>query len=363
MTLLKCKASLSVDRQSFDSNLNADSVRVVREIGDSQEIIRERPTSQVSGVRRQTRVDLAERVRRHFNQDAGRRKWAANPGRQEAFMNVSVVIPVRDEAGNIEPLVVETVEALAGWSEYEIVVIDDGSRDGTFASLRDLQNQISTLRVLRIDRSSGQSAAVWTGVKAARGSVIATLDGDGQNDPADLPRMLSLLAAGAAGSGRRGVPSDSNADGGPVGLVIGPRTNRRDSLWRRVISQIANTIRGALLRDNTPDSGCGIKVFHREAFLELPRFDHMHRFLPALFRRAGYSVASAEVAHRPRTRGRSHYGTWDRMLAGIVDLAGMIWLIHRAKRPVATEFEADPIPVSFRRTEDATKTRPLTRSA
>ena len=278
-------------------------------------------------------------------------------------MNVSVVIPVRDEAGNIEPLVVETVEALAGWSEYEIVVVDDGSRDGTFASLRDLQNQISTLRVLRHERSSGQSAAVCTGVRAARGSVIATLDGDGQNDPADLPRMLSLLAAGVAGGHHRDLSGESGADGGTVGLVIGHRTNRRDSFWRRMISQVANAVRGALLRDNTPDSGCGIKVFHRETFLDLPRFDHMHRFLPALFRRAGYSVTSAEVAHRPRERGRSHYGTWDRLLAGIIDLAGMIWLLHRAKRPIATEFETDPISVPFRRTADAVESRRLTRTA
>lgn len=266
-------------------------------------------------------------------------------------MNVSVVIPVRDEAGNIEPLIAETVEALGGWSEYEIVVVDDGSRDGTLTSLRDLQSQFSTLRVLHLARSCGQSAAVWTGVMAARGPVIATLDGDGQNDPADLPRMLSLLAAGA-------VPAR-----GTVGLVIGHRRNRRDPLWRTLTSKVANAVRGALLRDDTPDSGCGIKVFRRETFLDLPRFHHMHRFLPALVRRAGYGIVSAEVNHRPRTQGRSHYGTWDRLLAGIVDLAGMMWLLHRAKHPQAAEFEADPIAIPFRDSDKVIDGRPLRRSA
>lgn len=281
-------------------------------------------------------------------------------------MNVSVVIPVRDEAGNIEPLIAETVEALGGWSDYEIIVVDDGSRDGTLASVRELQTQISTLRVFHVARSVGQSAAVWTGVAAARGSVIATLDGDGQNDPADLPRMLSLLTAGACWredfSGRSSASHGSNRNPGTVGLVIGHRRNRRDSSWRMLTSWIANSIRSTLLRDDTPDSGCGIKVFYRETFLDLPRFDHMHRFLPALFRRAGHDVVSSEVTHRPRVRGRSHYGTWDRLFAGIVDLAGVTWLLHRAKRPQATEFEADQIAPPFRRPEEPIEAYPLRRA-
>ena len=238
-------------------------------------------------------------------------------------MDVSVVIPAQNEAGNIESLVAEVVGVLDGWCEFEIVVVDDGSTDGTAAALLTLQNTHPMLRVLAHAHPCGQSLAVRSGVKAARAEVVATLDGDGQNDPRDLPRLWSILEAG------------SRADN--IHLVIGHRWRRQDGVWRRVCSRVANSIRGRILGDNTPDSGCGIKVFLREAFLELPAFHHMHRFLPALFRRAGSGVLSVEVRHRPRLRGRSHYGTFSRLTAGVIDLAGMLWLISRSRVPRVTE--------------------------
>lgn len=243
-------------------------------------------------------------------------------------VDVSVVIPAQNEAGNIESLVAEVVGVLDGWCEFEIVVVDDGSTDGTAAALVTLQNTHPMLRVLTHAHPCGQSLAVRSGVKAARAEVVATLDGDGQNDPRDLPRLWSILEAG------------SRADN--VQLVIGHRWRRQDGVWRRVCSRVANSIRGRILGDNTPDSGCGIKVFFREAFLELPAFHHMHRFLPALFRRAGSGVLSVEVRHRPRLRGRSHYGTFSRLTAGVIDLAGMLWLIRRSRVPLVTERRRRP---------------------
>lgn len=243
-------------------------------------------------------------------------------------MDVSVVIPAQNEAGNIESLVAEVVDVLDGWCEFEIVVVDDGSTDGTAAALETLQNRYRTLRVLRHADPCGQSLAVRSGVKAARADVIATLDGDGQNDPRDLPRLWSILETAAR---------DAN-----VHLVIGHRRRRQDSLWRKVCSRVANGVRSRILGDDTPDSGCGIKVFLREAFLELPAFHHMHRFLPALFRRSGSGVLSVEVRHRPRLRGRSHYGTFSRLTAGVIDLAGMLWLIRRSRVPLVTERRRRP---------------------
>jgi dolichol-phosphate mannosyltransferase len=228
---------------------------------------------------------------------------------------LSVVVPVRNEAPNIGPLIAEIEAALAG-IRHEIVYVDDGSSDATPAALR-AAAAMAPLRVLRHRDSCGQSAAVITGVKAARGTWIATLDGDGQNDPADIPRLLAR----------------AQGDGGTAILVAGHRVTRRDSWVKRRSSRIANGIRARLLRDATPDTGCGLKVFPRALFLELPHFDHMHRFLPALVLRQGGRVVSEPVNHRPRIRGASNYGTLDRLAVSIFDLVGVAWLQRRGKRP------------------------------
>jgi dolichol-phosphate mannosyltransferase len=233
-------------------------------------------------------------------------------------MELSVVIPVRNEAPNIAPLVVEIGAALDGKVDYEIVYVDDGSSDDTAQVLAGLARGRLRLRFVRHRRSCGQSAAIRTGVTAALGEWIATLDGDGQNDPADIPRLLELARA---------------APPAPPLLVAGHRLKRRDGWVKRLSSRLANRVRGALLGDGTPDTGCGLKLFRRELFLALPFFDHNHRFLPALVQRQGGRVRSVVVNHRPRARGRSNYGTLDRALVGIVDLAGMMWLMRRAKNP------------------------------
>lgn len=233
---------------------------------------------------------------------------------------LSVVVPVRDEGPNILPLIAEIRARLAGL-DCEIVYVDDASTDATPARLAEAAAlNGAPLRRLRHRDGRGQSAALLTGIRAARGEWIATLDGDGQNDPADIPALLDRARAEAARSAL------------PV-LIAGHRVARRDSAWRRFTSRIANAVRARLLRDGTPDSGCGLKVFRRDDFLDLPRFDHMHRFLPALFRRAGGRVISLPVAHRPRHAGRSKYGTWGRLGAGIVDLMGVAWLQRRWRPP------------------------------
>ena len=233
-------------------------------------------------------------------------------------MLLSVVVPVRNEGPNIAPLVAEIRAALAG-VKHEIVYVDDGSTDDTAAQLR------AAAVVIRRHRAScGQSAAVLTGVRAARGVWIATLDGDGQNDPADLPALLA-----------RAMQADAAA--GPL-LVAGHRTRRQDSWTKRQSSRIANRVRAALLHDATPDTGCGLKLFRRDAFLDIPHFDHMHRYLPALFIRAGGRVVSVPVNHRPRTRGVSNYGTLDRLWVGLFDLIGVFWLQRRWRRP-----EVEPV--------------------
>ena len=214
---------------------------------------------------------------------------------------LSVVVPVRNEEDNILPLVAEIQAALAGVS-HEIVYVDDGSTDGTGARLREAGVVWRRHRV-----SCGQSAAVVTGVRVAQGEWIATLDGDGQNDPADIPALLERVR--------------EDAGPGPL-LVAGHRTRRRDSWTKRQSSWLANRVRAGLLHDATPDTGCGLKLFRRSAFLELPHFDHMHRYLPALFIRAGGRVTSVPVNHRPRTRGHSNYGTLDRALGGAVRPGG-----------------------------------------
>jgi dolichol-phosphate mannosyltransferase len=228
---------------------------------------------------------------------------------------LSVVVPVRNEAPNIAPLVAEIEAALAG-VPHEIVYVDDGSSDDTPAALR-AAAATAPLRHLRHRASCGQSAAVVTGVKAARGSWIATLDGDGQNDPGDIPKLLARALA----------------EGGAI-LVAGHRVTRRDSWIKRRSSRVANRVRAWLLGDATPDTGCGLKVFPRALFLDLPHFDHMHRFLPALVLRQGGRVVSEPVNHRPRTRGQSNYGTLDRLLVSLFDLIGMVWLQRRWRRPM-----------------------------
>lgn len=228
---------------------------------------------------------------------------------------VSVVVPVCNEAENVEPLAREIAAALGGRVPFEMIFVDDGSTDGTAeAAQRARAAGVQPLRLLRHSFRSGQSAAVVTGVRAARAPWIATLDGDGQNDPADLPRLLEA----------RRDPAHNG-----VLLFMGNRTTRKDTWLRRLSSRIANSVRSRLLGDATPDTGCGIKVFHRDTFLCLPVFDHMHRFLPALFLRAGSGVVSLPVSHRPRTRGRSKYGVHNRLWVGIVDMFGVMWLRAR----------------------------------
>jgi len=236
---------------------------------------------------------------------------------------LSVVVPAHNEAENIVPLLGEIAAALSGVATWEVVVVDDRSGDDTLQRLRAAAGRFPWLRIVTHARNCGQSAAIHSGVRFARSPLVATLDGDGQNDPADIPKLLAAWRerAGAAA---------------PV-LVAGQRLARRDTFVTRASSRIANAVRGRLLGDRTRDTGCGLKLFEREAFLALPAFDHMHRFLPALFLRAGGSVLPVGVGHRPRTRGRSHYGIGNRLWVGIVDLVGVWWLMRRVKSPGAVE--------------------------
>ncbi len=228
---------------------------------------------------------------------------------------LSVVVPVFNERDNIPPLLAEIAAALRGRVDYEVIYIDDDSADDSRAVLAAQKAGHPELRVLHHLSRSGQSTAVWNGVRAARAPWIATLDGDGQNDPADINK---LLAARAAASGE-------------VKLFAGWRTTRRDSFNKRISSKIANAVRSRMLRDATPDTGCGLKLFEREVFLRLPYFDHMHRYLPALVKRAGFASTSVPVGHRPRTAGVSKYGMLDRLWVGLADLRGVAWLMRRAK--------------------------------
>lgn len=238
-------------------------------------------------------------------------------------MELSVVVPVHNEAENIEPLVEEIQQALAGAYEYEIIYVDDGSTDATTATLCALATRVTRLRVLRHVNCCGQSRALLSGVRAARADLIATLDGDGQNDPADIPKLVEALL--------------NNSSGIALDMVAGHRARRKDTGWRRFSSKVANAVRAALLQDQTPDTGCGLKVFRRDMYLALPYFDHMHRFLPALVQRAGGRVQSAIVHHRPRLRGASKYGTWHRLRVGVVDLLGVMWLQRRSNNPELEE--------------------------
>jgi glycosyltransferase involved in cell wall biosynthesis len=229
---------------------------------------------------------------------------------------VSVVVPVRNEADNVRLLTDEIAAALDGRWSFELIYVNDGSADTTEQALTALKSERAYLRQIKHAMSCGQSAAVRSGVAAARAPVVATLDGDGQNDPSFIPALLQAFEHG----------------GERIGLAAGQRVGRRSGAYKKLQSRIANGVRGAILRDGTRDSGCGLKVFRRDAFLALPYFDGLHRFLPALFRRDGYTIAYIDVIDRPRHAGKSNYGLWDRLWVGILDLAGVWWLIRRRKR-------------------------------
>ena len=231
---------------------------------------------------------------------------------------ISVVVPVKNEQDNVASLIAE-IDAALSKVKHEIIYVNDGSTDATLSTLKQLQKKYKQLRVISHQQSCGQSTAVRTGVKFARYDWVATLDGDGQNNPADIPKLIEAVSEG-------------------VELVGGNRRlSRRDTFIKRISSVIANTVRSAMLRDDTPDTGCGLKLFQREAFLDLPYFDHMHRFLPALIKRRGGKIVSVHVQHRNREYGKSNYGTLDRLIVGIVDLFGVAWLQRRAKLPKAKE--------------------------
>ena len=233
-----------------------------------------------------------------------------------------MIVPVYNERDNIVPLVAEIKEALEGRFRYEIIYVDDGSADDTLERLRALRNAIKPLRILHHLSRCGQSTALRTGIRAARAPWIVTLDGDGQNDPADIVFLTQVR---------------DRANDPRLGLLAGWRSVRQDGWVRRESSRIANAVRATVLGDRTPDTGCGLKLFLRAAYLELPYFDHMHRFLPALVQRAGWNVASVKVAHRPRVRGASKYGIGNRLWVGIVDLMGVMWLMRRSKIPQVNE--------------------------
>jgi dolichol-phosphate mannosyltransferase len=231
---------------------------------------------------------------------------------------LSIVVPVKDEAGNAGPLAREIMAAVGG-DNTEIIFVDDASADRTAEELAALKGEIANLRIIRHGRNAGQSRAIRTGVMAAQGAIIATLDGDGQNDPADLPRLIAMLESDGA-----------------TGMVSGVRVKRQDSAARKWASRLANAYRQRMLKDTAADSGCGIKAFRREAFLALPYFDHQHRFMTTLMLREGYAVRFLPVNHRPRLHGQSKYGNLQRMLVGVADIRGVRWLQRR--------YGADPRP-------------------
>jgi dolichol-phosphate mannosyltransferase len=229
---------------------------------------------------------------------------------------VSVVVPVRNEAGNIAPLLAEIAKALNGQWPFEVIYVNDGSTDDTEAELQRLTTIYPWLRRVCHKQSCGQSCAVRTGVSVAKGTYVVTLDGDGQNDPAFVPAMLRALEAGAP----------------RVGLIAGQRVGRKATGFKKMQSRIANAVRSAVLNDGTRDTGCGLKAFRRDVFMRLPYFDGLHRFLPALVRREGFDIGYVDVVDRPRGAGVSNYGLWDRLWVGILDLAGVWWLIRRKKQ-------------------------------
>lgn len=239
-------------------------------------------------------------------------------------MVLSVLVPVHNEEANVLPLIAEIAAVLKSVAAAEVIFVDDGSDDQTLTRLLESRHgHFAGMRIVQHPIRRGQSTALWSGARAARGEWLATLDGDGQNDPADLPKLLEVALGGY--------------DGVFPGLVIGHRRRRRDTIIRRISSVTANRVRSWLLRDATPDTGCGLKVIRRDLFLSLPYFDHMHRFLPALVQREGAAVVSVPVGHRPRRSGTPHYGIANRAWAGVLDTAAVMWLQRRDRRCAARE--------------------------
>jgi dolichol-phosphate mannosyltransferase len=242
-----------------------------------------------------------------------------------ACTQVSVVVPAQNEDENVVPLIEEIDRALSGFIAFEMVFVDDGSTDATWARLQEARKRFANLVILRHAKGAGQSVAIRSGVKAAQYPWIATLDGDGQNDPADIPALIKALNA---------LPQ-----GAKPAMMAGQRAKRRDTWFRRFSSRVANGVRRALLNDDTPDTGCGLKLFPRQMFLDMAHFNHLHRFLCAMMIRQGGQVISVPVNHRPRERGVSKYGLWNRLWVGIVDLFGVMWLMKRPVAPKVTEVE------------------------
>jgi dolichol-phosphate mannosyltransferase len=238
---------------------------------------------------------------------------------------LTLVVPVRDEAANVAWLAAAVAAEAPRLGAFELVFVDDGSTDATAEAVGAAARLHLFVRLAVHSVPAGQSAAVHSGVLLARAPLICTLDGDGQNPPAEIPRLLARLEAGDLPPG--------------VGLIAGQRVGRRDGAWKRLGSALANGLRSRLLRDGTRDTGCGLKLFRRDAFLALPYFDHMHRFLPALFARDGWRTVHVDVAHAPRRAGRSKYGNLSRAAAGLHDLVGVSWLIRRRKKARAMERE------------------------
>ena len=236
---------------------------------------------------------------------------------------LSVVVPVRNEEGNVAPLIREIVAACAPLGAFEIIYVDDGSWDQTLHRLKDMRHVVKPLRVFHHEVSCGQSAAVRTGARAARGPIIVTLDGDGQNDPAYIPALIEKMESDPA-----------------LGMAAGQRVGRRDSAFKRWQSRTANRVRRFVLKDDTRDTGCGLKAVRRDVYLALPYFDALHRFMPALVAREGWGVALVDVVDRPRLTGLSNYGFFDRLWVGIKDLIGVAWLISRRRAvPIVTEMK------------------------
>lgn len=242
-----------------------------------------------------------------------------------AAARVSVVVPVRNESGNVAPLIGEIAQALDDHVPFEVIYVNDGSTDATDAELRSLMAKYSFLRQIKHTVSCGQSAALRTGIAQARANTVVTLDGDGQNDPSFIPALIAALERDPR-----------------VGLVAGQRVRRRATAFKKFQSRIANLVRSSVLGDGTRDTGCGLKAIRRELFLSLPFFDGLHRFLPALVRRENYEICYVDVIDRPRLHGVSNYGLWDRLWVGILDVAGVWWLIRRRRRvPQISEVDRD----------------------
>lgn len=239
--------------------------------------------------------------------------------------SISIVIPALNEAENIEPLVSEIMAVATPANIAEIIYVNDGSTDNTVETLKTLRTKFPLIRVLNHDRRSGQSAAMMTGARGARGDLVVTLDGDGQNDPADIPLLYNLFLEKSANNNQA------------IGMVAGQRRKRNDHLGKRLTSRIGNNVRRFLLKDGVRDTGCSLKLIRRDVYVRLPYFAHMHRYLPALVRREGFEIALVDVNHRARVRGVSKYNLWNRLWVGIVDLFGVMWLQSRAKMPGKVE--------------------------